>query len=448
EKWDAIMAQLPTYLDNDGLAKYFPTQNLHGDVVLTAYLLAMADEARKLGIVNGIPDAYQQQMLEGLSKYVTGKLRRNTWAPINDNVERRLLVLEALSRHGRVTPSLLSSVKLDSQNWSTAALIDWMNILRRVKGLPNQEQTLSRIREAIIARMDRQGTAMVFADTTRNSSWWLMLNHEANMARLLLSVINDKAWEKDIPHMLQGLLQMQKEGAWSTTTANLWGTLAVHQFTRKFEKVPAKGSVQMTLAPQSGEAQVWENLNLEQKVFSPWAGSGAETLSLQMQGQGRVWATVNALAAVPLTQPAYAGYVLEKTVTPVSQAVPGSWTQGDIYRVRLLVKAKSAMNWVVISDPVPAGATILGSGLGRDSMIATQGEENSYWRGPGFVERHPDTYQAYYEYMPAGESVMEYTVRLNTPGQFVQPPSRVQAMYAPHVYGELPNTALFEVKGQ
>ncbi|NLY63777.1 MAG: alpha-2-macroglobulin, partial [Alcaligenaceae bacterium] len=42
EKWDAIMAQLPTYLDNDGLAKYFPTQNLHGDVVLTAYLLAMA----------------------------------------------------------------------------------------------------------------------------------------------------------------------------------------------------------------------------------------------------------------------------------------------------------------------------------------------------------------------------------------------------------------------
>lgn len=53
-------------------------------------------------------------------------------------------------------------------NWSTAALIDWMNIVR-VK-IPNRSQMLERIRHALVARMDRQGTAMVFADTGRNSS--------------------------------------------------------------------------------------------------------------------------------------------------------------------------------------------------------------------------------------------------------------------------------------
>lgn len=36
----------------------------------------------------------------------------------------------------------------------------------------------------------------------------------------------------------------------------------------------------------------------------------------------------------------------------------------------------------------------------------------------------------------------EYTLRLNTPGQFVLPPSRVEAMYAPDRFGEVPNAAL------
>ena len=447
EKWNAIMEQLPSYLDQDGLAMYFPSAVLNGDVVLTAYLISMADEAQKQGVVDGIPDTYRERMLDGLHNYVLGKLRRNTWAPVNDNVERRVIALEALSRYGRVTPSLLTSVKLDTQNWSTAALIDWMSIVTRVKGIPNRSQMQERIRHALVARMDRQGTAMVFADTDRNSSWWLMLNNEANMGKLLLAAMSHKAWENDIPHMLQGLLQMQQKGAWSTTTANLWGTLAVGQFARQFEKTPAKGSVSMTLVPQTGETQTWENMNLNQKVLSPWAGTGSESLSLDKQGQGRVWATVSALAAVPVTQPAYAGYVIEKTIEPVSRASETQWTQGDVYRVKLLVKAKSAMNWVIVSDPVPAGATILGSGLGRDSLISTVGEQNDGWDGPSFVERYPDVYRAYYQYLPAGESVVEYTVRLNTPGQYVLPPTRVEAMYAPNVYGELPNTAGFEVKG-
>ena len=35
---------------------------------------------------------------------------------------------------------------------------------------------------------------------------------------------------------------------------------------------------------------------------------------------------------------------------------------------------------------------------------------------------------------------MEYTVRLNNVGDFSLPPSRVEAMYAPEMFGEAPNT--------
>ena len=34
---------------------------------------------------------------------------------------------------------------------------------------------------------------------------------------------------------------------------------------------------------------------------------------------------------------------------------------------------------------------------------------------------------------------MEYTVRLNNVGDFALPPSRVEALYAPEMFGEVPN---------
>ena len=47
------------------------------------------------------------------------------------------------------------------------------------------------------------------------------------------------------------------------------------------------------------------------------------------------------------------------------------------------------MAWVVVSDPVPAGATLLGSGLGRDSAIATRGEQREGRAWLAYEERAP-----------------------------------------------------------
>ena len=44
--------------------------------------------------------------------------------------------------------------------------------------------------------------------------------------------------------------------------------------------------------------------------------------------------------------------------------------------------------------------------------------------------------------MPRGRHVVEYTVRLNNPGRFALPPSRVEAMYAPESFGEAPNPGI------
>jgi alpha-2-macroglobulin len=110
--------------------------------------------------------------------------------------------------------------------------------------------------------------------------------------------------------------------------------------------------------------------------------------------------------------------------------------------VRLEIDAQSDMTWVVVSDPVPGGATILGSGLGRDSQIATRGEKRAGNSWPAYEERSFAAFRSYYEYLPRGKHVVEYTLRLNNPGRFALPPSRVEAMYAPETFGELPNAGI------
>jgi uncharacterized protein YfaS (alpha-2-macroglobulin family) len=181
----------------------------------------------------------------------------------------------------------------------------------------------------------------------------------------------------------------------------------------------------------------------------PWPAAGdahqTTTLTLVQEGTGKPWATIESLAAVALKAPFAAGYRISKTLTPLAPAVQGAYTRGDVVRVHLDIDAQSDMTWVVVNDPVPAGATILGSGLGRDSEAATVGESKRPGVWPTFVERGFEGYRAYYDYLPKGRFSVEYTMRLNNPGSFGLPPTRVEALYAPSTYGALPN-ARFDVR--
>ena len=104
--------------------------------------------------------------------------------------------------------------------------------------------------------------------------------------------------------------------------------------------------------------------------------------------------------------------------------------------------AQSDMSWVVVNDPVPAGSSILGTGLTRDSQILTSAETKQGWVWPAFEERKFDSFRAYYRFVPKGKWSVEYTVRLNNAGEFVLPETRVEAMYAPEMFGESPNAKL------
>ncbi|NYT57502.1 alpha-2-macroglobulin [Alcaligenaceae bacterium] len=450
--WDEIMRRLPDYLDEDGLAAYFPGAQ-RGSEVLTAYLISASHEAQSLGLPFVIPPDSRQAMLNGLLAFAQGKLVRNRWSPVQDLDTRKLMALEALSRYGLVKPRLLDSIAIEPNRWPTAAVIDWLSLLQRVPGIHDKHERQAQARQIILARMLDRGTEMVLNEDAQNDNWWLMAGRASNQARLLLSVTGQADWDKDLPRMAQGLLGLQQNGAWRTTTANLQGSLAIEKFSRYYESTPVSGRVNIALAPQ-GDRQTFDWNAIQAKAgvkahdfFLPWGQPSPDSLQLTQQGAGRAWADVRSLAAVPVAKAASAGFTLQRSVQPVSQAVDGVWSRGDVYRVTLNIDAKSPMTWVVLTDPIPAGAQVLGSGLGRDSSIATQSENaERYGYGPSFVERSFESYRAYYDYLPKGKTTVEYTVRLNTVGQFQLPSTRIEAMYQPDVFGELPGPQSMKVQ--
>ncbi|MES2361718.1 MAG: MG2 domain-containing protein [Pseudomonadota bacterium] len=465
--WQTVISQIPTYLDSDGLANYFPPRDgeaSRGSDALTAYLLAATHEAAGINPAFALPDDVRAPMERGLIAFVEGRIQREFWSPRKDLDVRKLAAIEALSRYGKAQGRMLASITIAPNQWPTHAVIDWLNILKRVADVPKREERMAEANQVLRSRLSFQGTKLIFSTEKDDYWWWLMVNGDVNTARLMLAVMDDPAWKDDMGRLANGFIGRQQKGAWHTTTANLWGGLALDKFSAKFEAMPVAGVTKATLAAASASVD-WSKVerikttdaagapnqttffgapaspgNLRNNsMFLPWSTAAKDTLTVTHQGTGKPWLTLQSIAAIQLKAPFNAGYQIKKTITPVEQAVKGIYTRGDVVRITLEVNASADMTWVAITDPVPGGATILGSGLGRDSEIATSGEKKSGAGWPAFEERSFEAFRSYYEYLPKGAVKMEYTVRLNNVGDFALPPSRVEALYAPEMFGEAPN---------
>ncbi|MCX5827399.1 MAG: MG2 domain-containing protein [Deltaproteobacteria bacterium] len=468
--WQATMAQLPSYIDSDGLLKYFPVMR-QGSDSLTAYVLAVAAEGGC-----EIPAYLRDRMTAGLRQFVEGRVIRYGALATADLAIRKLSALEAMSRYGQADTKLLTSIPLDPNLWPTSALLDWINILQRQTDIPQREEKLKEGQQILRARMNLQGTRMTFSTERMDQLWWLMASSDSNAVRSLLTLMNQEAWRNDLPRLAAGALGRMRQGHWDTTTANAWGVLAMDKFSARYEKTPVGGTTTAALNSKTRSLD-WQKAPAGGTLTFNWP-AGKETLQVTHSGAGAPWATIGATAALRLTKPFSSGFHVMRTVTklvdnsdtfnvstgtvgkgrgaahasadsgknggthpPIPSENKGSATKfnvGDIVRVRLDMEAQSDMTWVVLNDPIPAGASILRTGLGGDSLLLAAGEKTRGFAQEAFTERSQEAFRVYYEYVPKGKWSTEYTLRLNNEGVFQMPPSRLEALYAPEMFGETP----------
>jgi uncharacterized protein YfaS (alpha-2-macroglobulin family) len=437
DMWKTLMAELPSYLDQDGLAKYFPVMRLGSDV-LTSYLLSAGKEAGY-----AIPEDMKDRMLKGLRGFIEGKIIRYSSLPTADLSIRKMAALEALSKYNEAQPELLGSIALEANLWPTSALLDWINVLMRVKDIPDQTRKLNEAEHILRSRLNLQGTAMGLSTERTDNLWWLMATPDTNAVKTLLTTLKLDNWKKDNPRIAQGVLGRMKKGHWDTTIANAWGVLAIEKFSNIFESVSVTGVTSSRMGIKT-ESVDWAKNQKGMDILFPWPEK-TEQMNIVHNGNGRPWATIRSLAAIPLKEPFSSGFKIKKTLIPIEQKEEGLWNKGDTLRVRLELESQADITWVAINDPVPAGSVILGGGLERDSALlsGSEIERGRVWET--YRERSLEALRVYYEYVPKGKWTIEYTLRLNNSGAFYLPETRVEALYSPEMFGEIPNKKM-EIK--
>ncbi len=425
--WNGIAGSLPTYLDRDGLLRYFPNDQLGGSPELTAYILSATAAAGY-----GVPEAPKGRMIEAMKAVVEGRLARDADGP-SDNRVLKIAALGALARNGASTPALVGSIDMVPADMPTGTLAEWMTIIDRTPGLGNAAALRSAAEQVLRRRLVYEGTRLDLADRD-NAPWWMMVSSDEMAIRALDAVLGRKGWESDVPKMMVGVASRQMRGHWDTTPANAWGAIVARRFASLYPASAIAGTTSVSLGSATRTMR-WPAPADAKPLRLPLVRG---TLALSHPDSAGPWATVSVSAAVPLRQPLFAGYRISKVVSFLSRKNKDRITRGDVIKVSITVDASAERNWVVVSDPVVPGGTILGGLGGQSGMFgdATSGGEGVQ---PSYVERGQDAWRGYFAWVPAGRFTVEYAVRLNSPGRFGLPPTRVEAMYAPEIRAQLPN---------
>ncbi|AOH86528.1 alpha-2-macroglobulin [Sphingomonas panacis] len=442
--WTSLASDIPTYQASDGLLRYWPSDTLSGSEALTAYVLSMTSEA---GLP--IPDAARTRMIEGLKAVLDGRVRHETYG---DPRPQKIAAFAALARAGAATPAMLGQIAMTPKEMPTASLADYLIALDHVPGLANAAALKANAEAELRTRLVYEGTRLDLSDKG-NSLWWLMSSTDEASIKAVIATLGRPGWQDEAAKMMVGVALRQSHGHWDTTTANAWGTIAARKFGALYPASAITGATTLTLGAKT-LSKNWP-LATDQRLASFALPAVQTPLVLRQAGGAGPWASVSVSAAVPLKQPLFAGYRMVRSVEVVQRRTPGKLTRGDVLKITIGVEASAERNWVVINDPIPAGATIIGDLGGQSQMLADKGQagdgtrfnirdaDGKLWDvqagvSAAYVERRNDSWRAYFDWVPRGKFAASYLIRLNGAGRFQLPPSRVEAMYSPAIRAQVP----------
>jgi uncharacterized protein YfaS (alpha-2-macroglobulin family) len=271
------------------------------------------------------------------------------------------------------------------------------------------------------------------------------------------------------------LLSLREAGAWRTTQEDSWALLALADYHQAQENGPPASAAAATELDAKVFLRGREILSTsfgptssrEDKVFVPalrvadesggllgFSASGGKTLFYSAELR---YATT-ALPTKPLDEGLFVQkYIRGVAATDVSRLLPtvpsksdGAVNAGDLVMVDLLFETAEARDQVVIDDPLPAGLEALDYDLDTTSQAAKDAEakekeaaakNDRSWLGTTYRtatarrEVHDDRVVEFFDHLAPGMYRIHYLARATVLGQFVVPPTRIEAMYAPEVFG-------------
>jgi uncharacterized protein YfaS (alpha-2-macroglobulin family) len=442
--WKKTMDQAPSFIGTSGFFKYFSgnTSNTEGSDVLSQYVL-------KIAKAKGwkIPETILSRVLEAFELQLKGQLLENRGSSNNlgspqfsDLVLRKvrsilILTLYLPKTEERLTnwKEWLDALELMPVRLPTTTLLDLQQILETTSLNP---ELLKLTRQTIANRIRYRGSLLQVLDVQDHEFdyWWLLDHPDVTGIQYLQMLLNsDSASSQsvDAAKVMKGMLQRMKNGKFATTVANAWWRVVSDQFSERFEKIKPTGQTQVSIKNSSKNFVKDWSVNLTKQPTQPMVFNirQPDTLSIQHQGAGSPWVLVQARSQIKLKHPIQNGFKMTKTFEK-----PKNLKIGDRVTVHVKIEVESGQGMVVIDEPIPTGAQVIATG-------STSGNDfdREYYDEADYQENPFGHLRKYYSWYSQGVHELSYQMIFNQKGKFEMPNSRVEAMYAPELYAEIPN---------
>lgn len=298
----------------------------------------------------------------------------------------------------------------------------------------------------------------------------LLESRARTLAMILRALLATDAKHPLAPRIARRLLDLRQEnGAWRTTQENGWALLALADYRRAQESGQGEIQARALLGGSELLAHTFPRKSLrEVKVFAPADAlvGKSPSLSFEVRGAGTLFYSAN-LKYAATTLPTRArdeGLFVTKYVrgvpsTSVADALAtipkrtsDAVNAGDMVIVDLIFESAEPRDRVLIDDPLPAGLEALDYDLDTTSMVGrdvrAEVEREPTFLGTTFRradprrEVHDDRVINYFDRIEPGMYRVRYLARATSIGSFVVPPTRIEAMYEPEIYGQTAASAL------
>jgi uncharacterized protein YfaS (alpha-2-macroglobulin family) len=212
---------------------------------------------------------------------------------------------------------------------------------------------------------------------------------------------------------------------WYITRTMIWVKAAVTEFAKN--EVPVTGTTNVLFVQSTTKETVtWSKSVRNQTVTAPWTGD-TETVTVSHNGDGSPWVSLQSREAIVLKANDQQGISIEKSIVNLTRGGDTDFKPGDLVEVTIKFKPAAPVYHVSLMDPIPAGSNIV---------------TDAYGRSVSYGEKSTRGYSFYFEAVGADWQTLKYQYQINNVGTFNLPPTRIEGLYMPSIYGATPNKAI------
>lgn len=436
---------------NESIQKLYAEQKADGgwgwyvqdlsDPMVTAYAVLGLQIAQE----EGYP--ISESVLTQARSYLRSKLVTPSPSRARYILDRQVFILYVLARGGFGDvgrTSIMYDYRENLSLYAKAFLAQTLQILN-----PEDTERLNTLLDDIMSNAVISATGVRWEESLRRYNWSTNLRTTAIIVDTLIKLRP----ESDLlPGAIRYLIAQRKADAWETTQETAWTVMALTNWMVESGELKPEYGYTVTLNGEelaSGNAlpNTIEDVDLLTIDVADLLANEANQLMFQRtEGEGALYYTAHlrALMPVPEIEPLNKGIIVERRYLregsdePVTEAVVG-----EVLEVRLTIIAPSALQYVTIEDPLPAGAEAINPNLQTSQQQGTQPEMDRVdplnygwgWWYFSNIDFHDEKVTMNSTYLPAGTYEYVYKIRVGIEGQFNVIPTTAQEFYFPEVYG-------------